>query len=68
MRNKAYAHEMKEKKFNAYLLIIKTLISRYNLAPHEVDYSGEMAALIRANLKDRKLIKQAEQEAYIRAR
>lgn len=68
MKNKAYDLEIRSKKINAYTLIIRTLIARYNLAPHEVDYTGEMAALICANPQDKKLIKQSEQEAYIQAR
>jgi hypothetical protein len=61
---RAAAHELQEKKVNAYTLIIRELISRVQKDPL-TDYSGELNKLYKVAPKDRGLIRLAEQEAYI---
>ena len=65
---RAYQHEMQQKKVVNYTHQIKTLITRVQINPFEVDYSAEIEKIYAANPKDRGLIRLSEREAYIQER
>ncbi len=64
MSKRAAAHELAQKKTEAYIKIIAEIIDRLNKDPFGVDYSAELEVLHKAAPKDRGLILVAEREAF----